>query len=413
MKLLVADYVLLMDREFTVLKDAGVVFDEKIIDYSDNIEDLKRVYKEAEESYLGKNSVIMPGFVNSHVHLEFSANKTTLEYGSFMGWLDSVMEKRDELIEGCGANCIELALANMLKSGVTSIGAISSFGKDMEMCVKTPQKVVYFSELIGSNPASADMLFADFKERLDNSDAQKSDTFFPAIAIHSPYSVHPILLGKALDIAREHKMPVSAHFMESQAERKWLDDGKGEFKAFFKKFLNTETPVTDSSRFLEAFKDVNVLFTHCVNVNEEELNKIASLGGTITHCPVSNRLLGVGKLDLERLKNMEIPFVLGTDGLSSNISLSMIEELKTALLIHTDLDLNILAKDLLKGVTSIPARSLGLNCGKIEEGLDADLVTFTLPGVLGCDDSIASQVILQLKEAKNVFINGEKVRWNF
>ncbi|MCV6607362.1 MAG: metal-dependent hydrolase [Campylobacterales bacterium] len=413
MKILAADYILLMDRNFTVLENGGVVFDEKIIDYSDDVEDLKRVYQTAEVQYLGKNSVLLPGFINSHVHLEFSANKTTLNYGSFMTWLDSVMENRDELMSKCGDSCMELALANMLKSGVTSLGAISSFGKDMEACVKTPQKVVYFSELIGSSMASADALFADFKERVDNSMGKKGDSFFPAVAIHSPYSVHPIVLNKGLEVAKENTMPVSAHFMESPSERKWLDSGTGEFKAFFQKFLNTDTPVTDSKRYLDSFDGVNVLFTHCVNINDEELSKLASLGATVVHCPVSNRLLGVGKLDLEKLKNNEIPFVVGTDGLSSNTSLSILDEIRTALMVHTDLDLNLLAKDLLKGVTSIPARSLGLNCGEIKEGLDADLISFILPDVLSDNSTIASSIILHLKEAENIFINGEKIKWNF
>jgi len=41
----------------------------------------------------------------------------------------------------------------MLKSGVTTFGAISSFRADLEVCRKAPQKGIYFNELIGSNPA--------------------------------------------------------------------------------------------------------------------------------------------------------------------------------------------------------------------------------------------------------------------
>ena len=39
----------------------------------------------------------MPAFINPHVHLEFSANRTTLEYGDFLKWLKSVINSRDEL----------------------------------------------------------------------------------------------------------------------------------------------------------------------------------------------------------------------------------------------------------------------------------------------------------------------------
>lgn len=413
MKIILADYILLMDKDFTVIENGGVVFDKSIIEVSSDVESLKEKYKEAEVILTHKNSVLMPGLINAHTHLEFSGNRTTLEYGSFMGWLNSVMEHREELINSCEDSCMEYALASMLKSGITSIGAISSLGRDLSVCANTPQKVVYFSELIGSNPSSADILFNDFKGRLDNAYYRKSETFFPAIAIHSTYSVHPVLIKKALEIAKEDDLVVSAHFMESSSERKWIDDGKGEFKAFFKKYLNTETPVTDAKRFLEAFKGMKTIFTHCVHTTEEERMEIENLGATIAHCPVSNRLLGAGRLDLEAIKNREISYSIATDGLSSNNSLSLFDELRTALMIHYDLDLRILAKDLLRGVTVNPAHALGLNSGEICEGKDADLITFTLPNEIKTEESLAYQIILHTKEVESVYINGEKTIWNF
>ena len=38
-----------------------------------------------------------------------------------------------------------------------------------------------------------DTLFADFKNRLDIA-KNKNQKFIPAVAIHSPYSVHPFLV---------------------------------------------------------------------------------------------------------------------------------------------------------------------------------------------------------------------------
>lgn len=95
MKFLSSDWVLKCDKEFTIIKDGGLVFDEKIIDV-DTLENLQSKYPDAEFIYQGENSVLMPGLINSHIHLEYSSNKTTLKYGDFNEWLNSVIANREK-----------------------------------------------------------------------------------------------------------------------------------------------------------------------------------------------------------------------------------------------------------------------------------------------------------------------------
>ena len=98
MKILTASYILTFDENFTILKDGCIVFDEKIIELASYDITIKK-YPNIEIISLGENSVLMPGLINSHIHLEFSANKTTLKYGSFYSWLNSVIRHREKLIE--------------------------------------------------------------------------------------------------------------------------------------------------------------------------------------------------------------------------------------------------------------------------------------------------------------------------
>jgi aminodeoxyfutalosine deaminase len=104
----------------------------------------------------------MPGLINAHVHLEFSANKTTLKYGNFVEWLFSVIEHREELIEKATKELIDAELKTMLQNGTTTIGAISSYGLELPSCVASPLNVVYFTEVLGSKPEMIDTLFTDF-----------------------------------------------------------------------------------------------------------------------------------------------------------------------------------------------------------------------------------------------------------
>ncbi|MCF6172545.1 MAG: metal-dependent hydrolase, partial [Campylobacteraceae bacterium] len=375
MNILKADYILTCNKDFEIIKDGAICFDDKIIEVGKS-QDMIRKYKNIDITNAGKNSVIMPGLINPHTHLEFSANSTSLKYGDFIPWLNSVIKNRDSIMQACKNKCIEKELQNILESGTTTLGEISSFGSDYEACVKTPIKVVYFNEILGSRPDAIDVLFQDFRSRLHSSEAGANCSFIPAISIHSAYSTHPILTKNVLDIARKEKFLVSTHFMESQAERDWLDNGNGDFIDFFNAFAPNARPLSSANEYLDLFYDTNALFTHCTKATNFEIQKIKDMGGFITHCPVSNRLLNSGRLAIENIdKDM---LNLGTDGLSSNISLSLWDEMRGALMMHFLGNLDNLSEQLLKMSTTNAANALGLNNGALEVNKDADIISVTL-----------------------------------
>ena len=402
MKILVTDYIY---TPTGFVKNQAVAFTETI-QAIESLEVLQKKYPDAEIIETEPYSVIYPGFINTHVHLEFSANKTSLKYGSFMPWLDTVIEHRDEIMGECNNEVMQNECNNMLKSGITTFGAVSSFGNELEVCEKTPQRVVFFNELIGSNAMYADMLYGDFMERIKASQSsEESSRITPAVAIHSPYSVHPIILQKAVNVAKQNKLPLSAHFLESQAEREWLEKGDGGLKSFFEKFFNTSTPVTNIEEFMHAFDTYPTHFTHCVQANQEELNYLADKGHSIAHCPRSNRYLGCGRLKIE---DLNLPYSVATDGLSSNDSLNIFDELRAALMLHHVVPIQELALKLIKSVTSDAADILGLNCGRIAEGKLADFAVVTLKEEPKREEEIALWSILHTKEVSEVYIEGIK-----
>ena len=388
-------------------ENLAVAFSETI-EAIDTIENLQKKFPLATLEETPKNSVLYPGFINTHVHLEFSANKTTLQYGEFMPWLNSVIENREELVGACDNKVMMQACNAMMKSGITTFGAISSYGTELEVCMETPQKVIFFNELIGSNATTADMLYNDFLERLDAS-KKCGKGVIPAIAIHSPYSVHPIVLKRAVDIAKNENLPISAHFLESQAEREWLENNSGDFLEFFQKFFSSSSSVTTIPEFMKSFDGVSTHFTHAVQATKEELNYLAKKGHSIAHCPRSNRLLGCGRLEIETLIHNKMPFTLATDGLSSNNSLNIFDELRAALMLHHLGPLENLASLLIESITSKPASIFSLNSGEISIGKDADFALITLPNKASSLNSIALQSILHTNSVDLVVINGKIV----
>ncbi|PHQ65365.1 MAG: chlorohydrolase [Sulfurimonas sp.] len=406
MQIISRNYILTPD---TILSDLAVAFDKKIEKIA-TLEELKKEYPDADVTLLEKNSLLMPGLINAHVHIEFSANKTSLSYGDFMNWLYSVIENREDLINGCDVACMGKAIDNMLDSGITTFGAVSSHGMDLEACENAAQNVVFFNELIGSQAVMADALFDDFLSRLDASKTVKREGFHPAVAIHSPYSVHPILIKKAIEIAKNEDLKLTAHFMESEAERKWLDSNEGDFKDFFEKLLKQNYAVSDSKEFLEHFDSQKTLLTHVVKANEDELKTIASNKHTIIHCPISNRLLGNGAIDLNAIEEQNINWVCATDGLSSNYALDLFEEMKCALFMHSEMPLLELAKKLINSVTINAASALNLNTGEIAEGKNADMLVLDLDKEPS--DELAIHLILHRYNISKVYINGKKEKGN-
>ena len=92
MQILFCDYILTMDGNFSVIRNGAVVFENQIIEVGEDRAALRRKYPDAELIECEPDSVLMPGLINPHLHLEFSKNRTTLEYGDFLPWLYSVME---------------------------------------------------------------------------------------------------------------------------------------------------------------------------------------------------------------------------------------------------------------------------------------------------------------------------------
>ncbi len=404
MKIINPNYIY---QDGKILENLSIAFDKTIEKIAPH-EVLIELFPDAQVINLPQNSLIMPGLINAHVHLEFSANKETLEYGDFLQWLYSVIGNRDELIGSCDLTCMTKATQMMLDSGITSFGAVSSYGMDLEAASAAPQNVVFFNELIGSQATMADPLFNDFIARLDASKSIKREGFTPAVAIHSPYSVHPILIKKALQLVKEEKLPLSAHFLESPAEKEWLKNSDGDFKKFFVDFLKQEKAVSDAKEFLAHFAEIPTLLTHVVQATNEELELLNSSKHTVIHCPISNRLLGNGALDLEALEKHNIRWICATDGLSSNYTLNLFEEMKIALFMHHSADLLALAKKLLQSVTKDAAEALGLNTGEIKEGKNADMLTLEL--TCKPNEQLPLHLILHGYNISQIYINGKKVK---
>ena len=402
MRILRAKWVLVCDENFKILKEGAIVFDKKIIEVC-AFASAARKYPQAEILDFS-GDIAMPAFINPHVHLEFSANKGTLRYGDFLDWLGSVIASRQELDAAARGRLITEQIAAMMRSGVGTIGEISSFGSEAEACAQSGIRTVFFNEILGASKDATAENILKFKQRFERSKALASSLFIPAVSVHSPYSTHPQITEFATKLARENELAISTHFMESAYERQWLCTGRGKFKAWLAKFNPSPAPFYSPQSFVAHFSGLRTLFTHCVWVDDFSIldPKLHS----ITHCARSNRLLSKKRLSFKKLLASGLNYNIATDGLSSNFSLSFLDELRANLMMHDELGLTELARALILGATKNAAAALGLNLGELKAGRLADIAVFE---GIECDEAqLPLQLILQSKNAKSLFIEGMK-----
>lgn len=409
MFLIKAKYLFLCDEDFEVLENKAFVFDERIREIG-SFELLRQKYPNASVVKTSENSLILPAFINTHTHLEFSANAYTLHFGDFLIWLKSVMNSRNALSEQAREGLILSVLKQMMKSGTGTVGEISSFGGDLSACVKSPMRVVFFNELLGVNEAQNPTKKAEFLKRFHKSKDFQSDFFIPALSLHSTYSTNRDLAEFLLDLARKNGLLVSTHFLESQHESAWLRQGRGKFKQWLSFATPNPRPQFNVRDFVGLFKGVRTLWTHCVYVNGDEWGLFDKNLHSITHCVFSNRLLSRKSLDLKAVLKSKLNAHIGTDGLSSNISLSMLDEMRANLLLHKDFkDLTEFAKKLLLMATLYPAKALNLELGEIKIGKIADFSVFEIGDLLTKAEFSAFKDKNLAKKGKNSALSGENL----
>lgn len=145
--------------------------------------------------------------------------------------------------------------------------------------------------------------------------------------------------------------------------------------------------------------DSHTSVAHAIWVSEDELPMLASSGCQVVHCPTSNQLLGSGVAPVPAMIARGLVPALATDGPSSNDSLDMVAELKSAALLHRVMSVDpaiTRAQDVFSWATERGARVLGCeSIGRIAAGFAADIVGIRIaenPSLTPCEDPYASLV---------------------
>lgn len=131
-------------------------------------------------------------------------------------------------------------------------------------------------------------------------------------------------------------------------------------------------------RYLEevGFSGADVVLAHCIHLDEAEIGSLARHRTTVAHCPSSNLKLASGLAPLPRLLREGVRCTLGADGAPCNNRLDAFTEMRLAALIQKPVHgADAMPADIVFDMaTRAGAEALGLEAGLLAPGRLADLV---------------------------------------
>ena len=334
---------------------------------------ISEISDEIDESNVDKiidatGKILLPGLINTHTHLSMTLFRGLADDLSLDSWLNDHIWPMEANLNGdyCYVGAL-LGAVELIKSGTTTFSDMYFYMEDVASAVDDAgiRAVLSYGMI---DFGDAEKRENEIKENLDlfNSCNGMADgrikVFFGP---HSPYTASEELLVKVRELADEYKMGIHIHVSETQKEINDISAEKG-LRPF--EYL-------DSIGFLGP----DVLCAHCVWLSDEEIEIIKKHDVKISHNPCSNMKLASGIAPVKKLLDNDICVAIGTDGASSNNNLDIIEELKTASLLHkvSTLDPEALNSDEALAMGTIEgAKALGLDdeIGTIEVGKKADLI---------------------------------------
>ncbi len=110
-----------------------------------------------------------------------------------------------------------------------------------------------------------------------------------------------------------------------------LAENPDEVAAVAKHFKNAKsyTDVYDQAGLLTP----RTLLAHCVHLSEFDWRTIKQRGSIVVHCPTSNEALKSGRMPLEKVRALDIPWVLGSD-IGAGPDLCMLDVIEAAMRVH-------------------------------------------------------------------------------
>jgi 5-methylthioadenosine/S-adenosylhomocysteine deaminase len=359
-----ARFVVTVDVERRVIANGAIVVDNGRISHIGRSDQLSAIT--AEKTIDARGSIVLPAFVNGHMHISYAHAVRGLFADDFVGRdrlrevfrLQSAMTPEEEYWTSL------LAIIELVRSGTLSFvdpGSTRDVDGCMQAYADSGVRVVTGTSLI-DQPSDLAL------PRFTTDDALKrTDAFIRRYD------------GQLGGRIRAWAMPFSSDTCSAELLRgaKHIADERGTFVT-----IHHSGGLTRHLADIDALGP-NVLLAHAAGIDDADVELIAESGATVVMCPSTTMKegSGLGRRKLPELLARGTAVALGADSANSSNFLDAVRMMNAAALGMKDgrFSASVLpAETCLELVTRTGARALGIEseAGSLEVGKQADLVVF-------------------------------------
>ncbi len=397
---------------------------DEIIDVGTEREILGR-YQNAHVIDMG-DSAILPGLINAHTHLDmsryqnfpFDPVRRPETYTNFVDWLLGCIhykkdvsreEEKRAVLDG-----IEMAIA----SGTTTFADMSSFDGVYPLLHEKHVRAVLFPEIVTIDSQVTRGLFENALAMIDRYTSSENDLITIGMGPHAPYTLSRNMLRIMSQYCRSSELPLMIHVAESFSEMEFFHNSSGDIATQLFPNIGWDDLPPEHLRtplqhlFHIGFLDASPILVGCTHATPSDFDLIARSGSKVVMVPRSHMNLKQGKLNYKEIINRKILCALGTDGMASVDSLSLWDEMRTFLKLHSD-SVSLSGHDVLSLVTSQASRVLQIDhdVGTLEKGKKADLIVVEAQGISLEGDFIKALIDKTTNlNIRNVLVNGAIIK---
>ncbi|EXX86938.1 N-ethylammeline chlorohydrolase [Paenibacillus darwinianus] len=329
---------------------------------------------EAEVTVEARGRVLLPGFVQTHVHLCQTLFRGQADDLELIDWLrQRIWPLEAAHNEESVYYSAMLGAGELIRSGTTTVldmetvhhtdSAFRAIEQSGLRAVSGKVMMDYGTEVpLGLQEKTADSL-AESVRLLEKWHGAAGGRISYAFCPRFVVSCTEELLVNVRDLSEQYGVKVHTHASENRGEIAIVEADRGMRNVVYLDHIGLARP--------------NLILAHSIWLDEEEKRIIRERGVKVTHCPGSNLKLASGIADVPEMMALGIPVGLGADGAPCNNNLDMFQEMRLAALIqkvkHGPMAMD--AKSVLRLATMGGAEVLGMEdeIGSIEPGKLADL----------------------------------------